>query len=83
MPAGSLKLSPQHLEVIAWDFLASEFTGQIYADWTIDQRVDAYLHHHGRDDLMYDGAAYDALLQRVMDNVGQALRRGILTTPRA
>ena len=26
---------------IAWKFLASEFAGQIYADWPIDRRLDA------------------------------------------
>ena len=45
---------------------------------SIDRRVDAYLHHQGRDDLVIDGATYEALLQRVMANIGRALRRGFL-----
>jgi hypothetical protein len=71
----------QELDVIAWRFLRSEFTAQIYADWPIDRRLDAYLAHHGLFDLLNDGAAYEALLERVMANIGRALRSGVLTRP--
>jgi hypothetical protein len=71
----------RELDAIAWKFLGSEFTGRIYANWSIEQRVDAYLAHNGLMDMVKDGAAYDALLQRVMANVGPALRRGILPPP--
>lgn len=81
MSAAKLESSPQQLEAIAWDFLRSEFTEQNYAIWSIDRRVDAYLYHHGLDDLIYDGAAYEALLQRVMANIPGALRRGVLESP--
>lgn len=77
-PAGRRQLTPQQLDAIAWDFLRSEFTEPIYAEWSIDRRFDAYLHHQGRDDLVNDGAAYDALLQQVMANIGPAVRRGLL-----
>ncbi|MBV8965537.1 MAG: hypothetical protein JO191_05100 [Mycobacteriaceae bacterium] len=81
MSAASLQSTPQQLEAIAWDFLASEFTDQNYAIWSLDRRVDAYLHHQGRDDIVNDGAAYDALLERVMANIRGALRRGVLAGP--
>ena len=71
----------QHLEAIAWDFLRSEFTDQNYAIWSLDRRVEAYLHHLGRDDLINDGAAYDELLDRVMANIRRALRHGVLAAP--
>jgi hypothetical protein len=71
------------LGTIAWDFLGSEFTGQIYASWPIDRRLDAYLLHHGRTDLANDGSAFNALLERVMANVGVAVRTGVLTVPKA
>ena len=73
-PAGQFELTTSQLDGIAWDFLGSEFAEQIHADWPIDRRVDAFLRHEGRDDLVKDGAAYDALLQRVMANIGRALR---------
>lgn len=68
----------EQLETIAWQFLRSEFTGQIYADWPIDRRIDAFLLHHGQADLLNDGSAYDALMERVMANIGAALRAGVL-----
>jgi hypothetical protein len=74
-------MTERDLDALAWKFLASEFTGQIYANWAIEKRVDAYLAHHGLMDLVNDGAAYDTLVERVMANVGPALRRGILPRP--
>jgi hypothetical protein len=81
MSAADVASAPQQLEAIAWDFLGSEFTDQNYLSWSLDRRVDAYLRHHGRDDLINDGAAYDALLQRVMANIRGALRQGVLAGP--
>lgn len=68
----------EQLETIAWQFLRSEFTGQIYADWPIDRRIDAFLLHHGKSELLNDGSAYNALMERVMANIGAALRAGVL-----
>jgi hypothetical protein len=79
-PAGQFELTTSQLDDIAWDFLGSEFAEHIYADWPMDRRVDAFLHHEGRNDLAKDGAAYDALLQRVMANIGRALRQGRLAS---
>ena len=72
------EVTREQLETIAWQFLRSEFTGQIYADWPIDRRIDAFLHHHGQTELLNDGSAYDALMERVMANIGAALRAGVL-----
>jgi hypothetical protein len=74
-------LTGDELDRIAWEFLGSKFTGQIYADWPIDRRVDAYLLHHGLTDVMNDGTVYAALLERVMANIGSALRNGTLARP--
>ena len=79
-PAEDVELTTSQLDDIAWDFLGSEFAEHIYADWPMDRRVDAFLRHEGRDDLVNDGAAYDALLQRVMANIGRALRQGRLAS---
>jgi hypothetical protein len=80
-PTKARELTNQELDTIAWGFLRSEFTSQTYCDWAIDRRIDAYLEHHGLTDFAYDGSAYDALLDRVMTNIGPALRKGILEPP--
>jgi uncharacterized protein YqjF (DUF2071 family) len=72
------ELTRYELDKIAWRFLGSTFTRQTYADWPIDRRVDAYLLHHGLINVMNDGTAYDALLERVMANIGPALRKGVI-----
>jgi hypothetical protein len=80
--AGHVELTEQELDAIAWQFLGSEFTGELYANWPIDRRVNAYLVHHRLMHVANDGAACDALLHRVMANIGRALRHGVLTRGR-
>jgi hypothetical protein len=53
--AGHVELTKRNLDAIAWRFLGSEFTGQIYANWPIDRRLDAYLRHHELIDIVNDG----------------------------
>ena len=76
--AGHVELSKRKLDAIAWKFLASEFTGMIYADWPIDRRVDVFLRHNGLIDIVHNAGAYNALLERVMANFGRARRGGLL-----
>jgi hypothetical protein len=80
-PTDRFELTRTQLDAIAWKFLRSEFTEQRYADWPIDRRLDAYLLHYGPTELINDGSGYDALLQRVMANIGPALRNGVLPPP--
>jgi hypothetical protein len=80
-PADDVELTRRDIDAIAWEFLRSEFARQIYADWSIDRRIDTYLRHHGLTDIVNDGSAYNALLERVMANIGPALRNGVLPTP--
>ena len=75
------ELDREELEVIAWRFLRSEFTEQVYSDWPIDRRVDAFLVHYGPIEVLNDGSAYNALLETVMANIGTALRNGTLSPP--
>src|SRR5262249_51696880 len=81
-PTDRLEQTTGQLDAIAWKFLRSEFTGQIYSDWPIDRRLDAYLLHYGPTELINDGSAYNALLERVMANIGPALRNGVLPSPK-
>ncbi|MFG1930682.1 hypothetical protein ACGFK1_08480 [Mycobacterium sp. NPDC048908] len=80
-PTYRQELDQAELEIVAWRFLRSEFTEQTYSDWPIDRRVDAFLLHHGPVELMNDGSAYNALLERIMANIGPALRDGTLSPP--
>lgn len=83
MPTDRSAMTSSHLDAIAWEFLASKFAGQTYAGWPIDRRLNAYLLHHGPAALLTDGSTYDDLLDRVMSNIGPALRNGVLPSPSA
>ena len=71
-------MTRHELERIAWEFLRSRFTGPTYVNWPIDRRMDAYLLHNGLINVMNDGTIFNALLERVMANIGPALRKGVL-----
>lgn len=68
----------RELDDVAWEFLGSEFTEDLYAQWPIDRRLDLFLRHRGYRRLRDDGTAYTELLERVMANIGKALRTGVL-----
>ena len=75
---GHVEMTQQELDAIARGFFGSECSGPIYADWPMDRRVDGYLRHHGLIEVVKHGT-YDALMQRVMANIGRARRSGVLT----
>jgi hypothetical protein len=65
----------QKLDAVACSFLGSDFTDQIYANLPIERRVGAYLRHHGLTGVVTDGGAFNALLERVMANIGRGTPR--------
>jgi hypothetical protein len=77
-PTGRIGTTSAELDAIAWEFLGSEFTGPSYIDWPLDRRIDAYLLHAGLVDVANDGSAYNALVERIMANIGPARRNGLL-----
>jgi hypothetical protein len=78
--AGHVELTEQsRLDAIAWKFLGSEFTGEPYANWPIDPRVNAYLMNHRAHARRQRWGRLRRLLHRVMANIGRALRHGVLT----
>ena len=77
-PTSRISSTREELDAIAWDFLGSEFAGQSYTDWSLDRRIDHYLLHAGLIDVANDGSAYNALVERIMANIGLARRNGLL-----
>lgn len=69
------------LDAVAWEFLCSPYTGRTYWDWPLERRLDAYLRHQDREDILKSGAAYAILLDRVMANLARARRDGIIASP--
>jgi hypothetical protein len=80
-PAGRTDWTGNRLDDIACDFLRSEFIAQTYSFWPIDRRVDAYLRRYGLDEVVNRGAVYHDLIERVMANIGGALRCNHLAGP--
>lgn len=66
------------IEALAWQFLCSTYTDRLYWDWPLERRIDAFLRHQGRQDILNDGAAYGTLIDRVMENFPRARRDGKL-----
>ncbi|MCB0932267.1 MAG: hypothetical protein KDB71_10255 [Mycobacterium sp.] len=66
------------MDTIAWQFLCSPYIGRLYWDWPLERRIDAYLRHEDRSDVLNNGAAYSALIDRVMANISRARSDGRL-----
>lgn len=66
------------LTTIAWQFLCSQYTGANYWNWPLDKRLDAFLRHHHRGDIINNGNVYSAVLELVMSNLSRARRNGVL-----
>ena len=69
------------IDTIAWQFLCSPYAGRDYWDWPLDRRIDAYLRHLSRTDILNNGAMYGALLESVMSNIARARQDGVLDRP--
>ncbi len=80
-PTDAAESTNEDLEAVACRFLRSEFASQIYCDWPLDRRIEAYLRHHEASTLLTDGHSYNLLLERVMANIGVAARRGVHPAP--
>jgi len=74
-------VAAEEIDTIAWQFLCSAYTRRDYWDWSLERRIDAYLRHLNRRDILNDGAAYSAMIERVMANFPRARRDGILNSP--
>ena len=79
-PVEPAELVTEDVDAVAWRFLRSEFASPTYSDWPIERRIEAYLMHHEASELLRNGS-FATVLERVMANIGAALRKGVLPTP--
>ena len=67
-------LTASSADELACQFLRSQYADSNYIDWTLDRRLERFLHRRGLDWLVEDGDAYDLILERVMVHIGTAPR---------
>lgn len=73
--------SAEEIDGIAWKFLCSPFSRRESWRSPLESRIDAFLRNLKRPDILNDGAAYGALIDRVMANFPRARRDGVLDQP--
>ncbi|OBJ75689.1 hypothetical protein A9W97_08645 [Mycobacterium gordonae] len=66
---------------LARQFMRSAYADSAYIDWTLDRRLEGFLHRRGLDCLVEDGDAYDLVLDRVMVHIGNAARPSLAKAP--
>lgn len=68
------RLTESRVDELARQFLRSPYADSAYIDWTLDRRLEGFLHRCGLDYLVEDGDAYDLVLNRVMAHIGTSSR---------
>lgn len=74
-------LTASSADELACQFLKSPYADSTYIDWTLDRRLEGFLHRCGLDRLVEDGDAYDLLMERVMVHIGNSSRPRFPNTP--
>lgn len=74
MPTERAEPTRADLDAVAWRFLRSEYASPTYSDWPLDRRLDSFLRREGDTEICMDGGTYSLLLDRVMANIGAAVR---------
>ncbi|WP_102418543.1 hypothetical protein [Mycobacterium sp. 4858] len=72
---GCPSLTDSAVDELAYEFLHSQYAGDTYVDWRLDQRLDGFLRHRGLVRLVEDGDAYGLILNRVMAYIGELRRK--------
>jgi hypothetical protein len=67
-------LTDSDVDALASDFLESRYLGPIYADWSPDRRLDAFLRRRGLSRVADNGDLSNTVLERIMIHVGRASR---------
>ncbi|OBG25270.1 hypothetical protein A5764_07740 [Mycobacterium sp. 852002-51057_SCH5723018] len=69
-----LLLTESDVDALAHEFLRSSYLGPTYAGWSPDRRLDTFLRRRGLSRVADDGDLSNAVLDRIMVNVGVAPR---------
>ena len=59
-------LTDSDVDTLAWGFLHSRYVGTIYAGWSLDRRLDAFLRRRGLTRVADDGDLSNIVLDRIM-----------------
>lgn len=54
------------VDLLAWQFLDSQYVDNAYADWPIDRRIEGFLRHRGMARIADHGDTVGILVSRVM-----------------
>lgn len=74
-------VSASGADELARQFVRSAYADSAYVDWTLDRRLEGFLHRRGLDCLVENGDAYDLVLDRVMVHIGNASDPGLGKAP--
>ena len=68
-------VSDLDVDVLAWQFLHSEYAGHEYAGWPLHQRLDGFLRRAGHGRLADSGDVCNSIVDGVMTHISAALRQ--------
>jgi len=64
--ACAVVLTDRDVDTITYDFLHSQYVEDIYSSWSLDRRLQTFLHRSGLGRVADDGDLHDLVLDRVM-----------------
>ena len=69
------EVSDREVDVLAWQFMHSEYAGDEYAGWPLHRRLAGFLRRHGQGRLADSGDVCDSIVDRIMTYISAALRQ--------
>jgi hypothetical protein len=72
---GPREVSNGDVDALAWQFLHSEYAGDVYAGWPLHRRLDGFLRRRGQGRLADSGDVCNSIVDRIMTYISAALRQ--------
>jgi hypothetical protein len=69
------EVSNGDVDALAWQFLHSEYAGDVYAGWPLHRRLDGFLRRRGQGRLADSGDVCNSIVDRIMTYISAALRQ--------